>query len=129
MSFGEILHKIRKEEDESLRDLSKRVELSHVYISQVEKSERPISKNAFCKILEAYPKHEHKLIQAYLQDVLPESIVTKVLNDTSLILKEGTEQELINYLLYKFYTRKQKISFGTYDITNGSRSQKKWYLQ
>lgn len=98
--FAEVLKEIRVKNGDSLRTAENKTGVVFTYIDKIEKDLRPVNKDMLDKFLKAYPESERELINAYLEDVLPESIVTKVLNDISLILKESTEKELINYLLY-----------------------------
>lgn len=98
--FAEVLKEIRAKNGDSLRAAENKTGVVFTYIDKIEKDLRPVNKDMLDKFLKAYPESEKELINAYLEDVLPESIVTKVLNDISLILKEGTEKELIDYLLY-----------------------------
>lgn len=99
MSFGEILKKIRLKNEDTLRGLGEKLGFSHVYVSQVEKSERPVGKNIFTKVIKIYPEDEAELTQAYLEEVLPEGIVKKVLNDNNALLEKGNDEALLNYLM------------------------------
>ena len=99
MSFGEILKKIRLKNKDTLRGLASKINFSHVYISQVEKSERPAGKNIFTKLIEIYPEDEKELTHAYLEEVLPDGIVKKVLNDNKALLEKGNDEALLNYLM------------------------------
>ena len=98
MRFGEALKKARNDNKDSLRDLGKKAGFSHVYMAQIEKSERPVSKNAFAKLLEIYPEHEKELMNAYLEEIIPDGIIHKVLKNTDFILEKGSDKALVNYL-------------------------------
>lgn len=99
MSFGETLNKIRKEKKESLRELGEKLGFSHVYIVNVEKLKTPASKNFFEKVISYYSDKEAELTQAYLEEVLPNGIVKKVLNDNKALLEKGNDEALLNYLM------------------------------
>lgn len=74
MAFGETFKKIRLKNNDSLRGLGEKVELSFSYIDQIEKGLRPINKDVLEKFIKVYPLHKRELEKAYLNDVMPESL-------------------------------------------------------
>lgn len=96
--FREILKKIREEKGDSVRSLGEKSEVHFTYISNIERGARPINKDVLSKIIKVYPDKERELTQAYLEEVLPESIVKKVLKDKKFLLKDGRDEDLVNYL-------------------------------
>lgn len=96
--FREILKKIREEKGDSVRSLGEKSEVHFTYISNIERGARPINKDVLSKIIKVYPDKERELTQAYLEEVLPESIVKKVLKDKKFLLKDGSDEDLVNYL-------------------------------
>ena len=99
MSFSEVFKKIRNESGEALRKLADRIDMSHVYISKIEKGETPPSKNFLDKIIKAYPGHEKELVQAYLEELLPEDIADRVIKENTLLLQDDSYKALLNYLI------------------------------
>lgn len=96
--FREILKKVREEKGDSVRSLGEKSEVHFTYISNIERGARPINKDVLSKIIKVYPDKERELTQAYLEEVLPESIVKKVLKDKRFLLEDGNDEALINYL-------------------------------
>lgn len=96
--FREIFKKIREEKGDSVRSLGEKSEVHFTYISNIERGARPINKDVLSKIIKVYPDKERELTQAYLEEVLPESIVKKVLKDKKFLLKDGSDEDLVNYL-------------------------------
>lgn len=99
MGFGETLSKIRKERKDTLRDLGEKLGVSHVYINNVEKAKTPASKNFFEKVVKCYSENEKELTEAYIEEVLPDGIAKKVLQDNKFLLEQGNDKELLNYLM------------------------------
>lgn len=99
MGFGETLSKIRKERNDTLRDLGEKLGVSHVYINNVEKAKTPASKNFFEKVVKCYSENEKELTEAYIEEVLPDDVAKKVLQDNKFLLEEGNDEKLLNYLL------------------------------
>lgn len=97
--FAEVLKNTRLNNGDSLRSAGEKTGLVFTYIDKIEKNERPINKDIFEKILRAYPENEKELMQAYIEEVMPESIITKILKNNDLLIEEGTDRELIEYLL------------------------------
>ena len=99
MSFSEILKKIRNENGDTLRSLSEKINMAHTYINRIEKKETPPSKNFLEQILKVYPTHENELVQAYLEELLPENIAEKIIKNNTLLLETGNDKALVNYLM------------------------------
>lgn len=74
MTFGEIFKEIRIKNNDSLRGLGEKVNLSFSYIDQIEKGLRPINKDVLEKFIKVYPLQKKELEKAYLNDVMPESL-------------------------------------------------------
>ncbi len=99
MSFSEVFKEIRNKSGETFRSLSEKIDMAHTYINRIEKGETPPSKNFIDKILKVYPEYEKELVQAYLEELLPENIAERVIKDNTLLLKDGTDKALLNYLI------------------------------
>lgn len=97
--FSEVLKNIRLKNGDSLRKLAEKTGVVFTYIDKIEKNERPVNKDILEKLLLVYPEHEKEFIQAYLRETLPESIVTKILKNNSLLMEDGTDREFIEYLI------------------------------
>lgn len=80
MAFGETFKEIRLKNNDSLRGLGEKVELSFSYIDQIEKGIRPINKDVLEKFIKVYPLHKRELEKAYLNDVMPESLKDSTFN-------------------------------------------------
>ena len=106
--FAEVLKNTRLINGDSLRSAGNKTGLVFTYIDKIEKNERPINKESFEKILKAYPDNERELTQAYIEEVMPESIITKILKDINLLAKKGTDSELIEYLFNISSTENKK---------------------
>ena len=74
MSFGDILKEVRLKNGDSLRSLGYKLDVAFSYIDNIEKGKRPISKELFEKIISCYPFDKDKLIKAYCDEMLPNSI-------------------------------------------------------
>lgn len=74
MSFGEVLKEVRLKNGDSLRSLGEKIGVAFSYIDNVEKGKRPISKEAFEKVLSCYLLDKNTLIKAYCNEMLPNSI-------------------------------------------------------
>lgn len=80
MSFGEVLKEIRNKNGDSLPKLGEKVSVSFSYIDRIEKGKNSISKKIFERILEVYPFDNEKLIEAYCDETLPETIKNKLIS-------------------------------------------------
>lgn len=107
MSFSVELKKIRFSNNDTLRSLAEKIGVSHVYISQIEKGTTPPSKNFLEKIIAVYPNNEKELIKSYLEEVLPEN-VSKIIGEENELLKNNSEQKLIDYLLAQATSKERK---------------------
>lgn len=91
MSFGEILKEIRNKNDDSLRALAEKLDVSFTYIDNIEKEKRPISNGVFEKLLEVYPVDKQKLLEAYCDETLSPSL-------KGMILSDKKQDELLNII-------------------------------
>ena len=80
MAFGETFKEIRLKNNDSLRGLGEKVELSFSYIDQIEKGMRPINKDVLEKFIKVYPLHKRELEKAYLNEIMPESLKGSTFN-------------------------------------------------
>ena len=80
MAFGETFKEIRLKNNDSLRGLGEKVELSFSYIDQIEKGIRPINKDVLEKFIKVYPLHKRELEKAYLNEIMPESLKGSTFN-------------------------------------------------
>lgn len=99
MTFGETLKSIRIDKNDSYRKLGEKLGITFTYIKKIEDGERPINKNILSKLIEVYPDKEKEFTEAYLKEVLPDSIATKVLTDNRLLLLKNNDELLINFLV------------------------------
>ena len=97
--FREVLKKIREKKGDSIRSLGEKTEIHFTYISNIERGARPVNKEILSKIIKVYPDKERELTQAYLEEVLPDDVAKKVLQDNKFLLEEGNDKELLNYLM------------------------------
>lgn len=72
--FGKILKEIRKENGDSFRKLEDKSGVTFSYIDQIERGKAPINKGTLEKFLKVYPLYKQRLLKAYLEEVLPDSI-------------------------------------------------------
>lgn len=79
MKFGEILKKIRKENNDSLYTLAKKLDVSHSYVDKIEKGLSPVSENMYNKLIEVYISNSDKLTLAYLKEKLPKLVLEKLI--------------------------------------------------
>lgn len=94
MSFGEVLKKIRKEKNDTVRSLAEKAGISYSFIGRVEKDSAPVSRNFVDKIMKVYIDKEEELLKAYMETKIPESISEK-----NKILAENNDENLIRQLL------------------------------
>lgn len=78
MKFGEILKKVRKQNDDSLYTLGEKLGVSHSYIDKIEKAQSPISEKMYNKLIEVYTNNIDELTLAYLEEKLPNPILEKL---------------------------------------------------
>lgn len=82
MKFGELLKKIRTENNLSLRKLGEETEINFSFIDKVEKNLAPASENFLEKMIEYFPLHKNELIdsytQTYISDIVLENLQKKV---------------------------------------------------
>lgn len=97
--FGKVLKNIRTKNNDSLRTLGNKAEMVFTYVDKIEKGERPVNKEILEKLLKVYPEYEKELTEAYLEEVLPDGIAKKVIQDKKHLLTEGNDKKLIDYLL------------------------------
>ena len=109
MSFSVELKKARFANNDSLRSLSEKIGVSHVYINNIEKGTTPPSKNFLEKITDIYPNNKKELVKAYLEDVLPNGMSEMLVEGA--ILKDKTEQKLLEYLLSLSTQKERKDLF------------------
>ena len=80
MAFGEIFKKIRLKNNDSLRGLGEKIDISFSYIDQIEKGLRPINKDILEKFIKVYPLYKKQLEKAYLDEIMPESLKGSTFN-------------------------------------------------
>jgi lexA repressor len=80
MAFGEIFKEIRLKNNDSLRGLGEKIDISFSYIDQIEKGLRPINKDILEKIIKVYPLYKRQLEKAYLDEIMPESLKDSTFN-------------------------------------------------
>jgi lexA repressor len=80
MAFGEIFKEIRLKNNDSLRGLGEKIDISFSYIDQIEKGLRPINKDILEKIIKVYPLYKRQLEKAYLDEIMPESLKGSTFN-------------------------------------------------
>ena len=74
MSFGKIFKEIRLKNNDSLRGLGEKIDISFSYIDQIEKGLRPINKDILEKFIKAYPLYKKEFEKAYLDEIMPDSL-------------------------------------------------------
>ena len=79
-TFGEVLKKIRKENDDSLRGLGEKIDVAFSYIDKIERGLSPINKTILEKLIKQYPLRKTELIKAYLNEVIPENEIEHIKN-------------------------------------------------
>lgn len=80
MAFGEIFKEIRLKNNDSLRGLGEKIDISFSYIDQIEKGLRPINKDILEKFIKVYPLYKKQLEKAYLDEIMPESLKGSTFN-------------------------------------------------
>ena len=128
MSFGEVLKEIRLYNEDTLRSLGEKINLSFTYIDKIEKNGTPINKGFLEKLLIVYPLQKNKLIKAYLEEVLPSNYTldSKDINNKTSIenfyfnfLKDLDVEERKNI----YSSILEKIEF--FSLKNGTYEKKK----
>ena len=79
-NFGEIFKKIRLKNNDSIRGLGEKIDMSFSYIDQIEKGLRPINKDILEKFIKVYPLYKRQLEKAYLDEIMPESLKGSTFN-------------------------------------------------
>nr|DAS46042.1 MAG TPA: Repressor protein CI [Caudoviricetes sp.] len=74
MSFGKTFKEIRLKNNDSLRGLGEKIDISFSYIDQIEKGLRPINKDILEKFIKAYPLYKKEFEKAYLDEIMPDSL-------------------------------------------------------
>lgn len=80
MSFGKAFKEIRLKNNDSLRGLGEKIDISFSYIDQIEKGLRPINKDILEKFIKVYPLYKGQLEKAYLDEIMPESLKGSTFN-------------------------------------------------
>ncbi|WGM54835.1 putative repressor protein CI [Fusobacterium phage vB_FnuS_FNU4] len=80
MSFGKTFKEIRLKNNDSLRGLGEKIDISFSYIDQIEKGLRPINKDILEKFIKVYPLYKKQLERAYLDEIMPESLKGSTFN-------------------------------------------------
>lgn len=80
MSFGKTFKEIRLKNNDSLRGLGEKIDISFSYIDQIEKGLRPINKDILEKFIKVYPLYKKQLEKAYLDEIMPESLKGSAFN-------------------------------------------------
>jgi len=80
MSFGKTFKEIRLKNNDSLRGLGEKIDISFSYIDQIEKGLRPINKDILEKFIKVYPLYKKQLEKAYLDEIMPESLKGSTFN-------------------------------------------------
>ncbi|MCQ9626568.1 LexA family transcriptional regulator [Cetobacterium somerae] len=78
MKFGEVLKKVRKENQDSLYTLAEKLDVSHSYVDKIEKGITPISEKMYTKLIEVYTNNTDELTLAYLEEKLPNPVLEKL---------------------------------------------------
>lgn len=98
MSFGEVLKKIRKEKNDTVRSLAEKAGISYSFIGRVEKDSAPVSSNFVEKIVKVYKDKESELFKAYMETKMPETMSEVISKKGKFSLEDGNDEELIKYL-------------------------------
>ena len=107
--FGKVLKEIRLKNGDSLKALGEKSEVSFSYIDRIERGEKSVSDKIFEKLLEIYPLDRNKLIKAYIESQLPQTI-------KQLLEQPKEKDDPIEYLiplLENLDKENRKIIFNT----------------
>ena len=94
MSFGKTFKEIRLKNNDSLRGLGEKIDISFSYIDQIEKGLRPINKDILEKFIKVYPLYKKQLEKAYLDEIMPESLKGSTFN---------MEEQKVNTIILPVY--------------------------
>lgn len=103
MSFGETLKEIRTRHKDTFRGLGEKTGIIFTYIDKIEQGIRPINKDILEKLIRYYPLEKEKLLQAYIKEVFPESVL-----DNLNFLKKQSDFELIYEILFESLSKEEK---------------------
>ena len=107
--MSELIKKIRADYNESTRDFSEKIGLSHSFISKLEGGDRKVSKKTLGTLIEKYPLYEKQLLQAYAEQNLPENF-DNTFHDLRQV--EGIKEQL---KIYSFISNGDgRVNFSTY---------------
>lgn len=107
--FGKVLKEIRLKNGDSLKAVGEKCNVSFSYVDRVEKGEKPVSDKIFEKLLDIYPLDKNKLIKAYIENELPQTI-KKILEQPT---GENNFIEPLIPLLENLDKENKKIIFNT----------------
>ncbi len=105
-TFGKILKKIRKENDDSLRGLGEKIDVAFSYIDKIERGLSPINKTILEKLIKQYPLRKTELIKAYLNEVIPENEIEYIKN---IFEKKGNIGDIYEILLSRLTKEEKKF--------------------
>lgn len=74
MSFGDVLRKIRIDENDSYRSLSKKTGITYSYFDKIERGVSPVNAKILEALIEVYPNKRKELVAAYCETKIPKFI-------------------------------------------------------
>lgn len=107
MKIGDVILKIRKENNYTFEEIGDKLKVSKGLINDIEKDKKKVSKNMYEKLIKAFPLYKKDLEIAYTEQellMLPESIKE---NLTSVTKKTATSnlkgEQKIDYVVLPLY--------------------------
>ena len=88
LSFAEVLRKIRVEEKDSYRSLSKKTGITHSYFDKIERGVSPINAKILEALIQVYPHHKTELVEAYCKTTIPKFVFDTICD--SKIIEKGS---------------------------------------
>ena len=107
MKIGDVILKIRKENDYTFEEIGEKLKVSRGLINDIEKDKKKVSKNMYEKLIKAFPLYKKELEIAYTEQellMLPDSIKENLTNATKKVATSNLKgEQKIDYVILPLY--------------------------
>lgn len=110
MKIGDVILKIRKENDYTFEEIGEKLKVSRGLVNDIEKDKKKVSKNMYEKLIKAFPLYKKELELAYTEQellMLPDSIKENIENLANVTKKKATSnlkgEQKVDYVILPLY--------------------------
>lgn len=107
MKIGDVILKIRKENNYTFEEIGEKLKVSRGLINDIEKDKKKVSKNMYEKLIKEFPLYKKELEVAYTEQellMLPDSIKENLTNATKKMATSNLKgEQKIDYVILPLY--------------------------